>query len=706
MSQLVPLTDLDSPNLNTPLDDRYQVVEILAARPWGRTYLAQDLHRPSQPDCVIHHYKTIPIVANYADLVRDLFVQEATLLERLGTHPRIPGLLAYFENDRGFYTVQELIPGTPLTAELQPNVCWQVEEVIAFLEDVLEPLVLAHRHGSMHSDLHPDNLLRRAADGRWMPINFGGMLQIQLTMMVAYGLVIPPAEAAQLGYQPLEQLQGLPCAASDVYTLGMLAIQALTGKQPAEFRVNPETVEILWQEHLPPSTSSLQAKLVAVLEGMVQWDITRRFATANDALLALQDLKQVAWMEVPVESPMIIHPDRGIMSSLPGDDQPEIDATGLVVREVESLTSTADAPKGAMVQRLVMQAIGSPSLQVSAGGIAVATTFAAVGWGLLNSVDWSEKTAKFWENMLQATTANTSNSPTAKDIVARWRQDWQNGAKNLQQAETAFSQGEWSEAKRLAIAMPDIPFWRDRGDSLAQKAIARAETEASQLLNTAYEYAQDRNFTAALAQLEQINPGTSIEQTTKAKTAEYRQKQAIKAWADLQQAYDRAIIRDFTNALTYLYQIPTDTAAYEIAQKKIVEYKQKEQFRARALIRAAADRAQNQNFLAAISSLETISTGTAIDQEADSQLETYTQQLNQQGDRWLEVANRQVRSGNVEGAIVALKNVPLGTPAYAQARDHLAELVALAQPPVSPKTPLHATLNPGEQLREIAGRRG
>ena len=740
MTRVVSQIDGQFAELNTPLDGRYQVVEILSARLWARTYLAQDLHRPSRSECIIHHLKTIPIVPNYADVMRGLFAQEAAIFEHLGTHTQIPQLLAWFEDAQGFYIVQEFVAGQPLSLELQPQARWSAETVWQFLHQVLEPLAWVHRHGSIHGNLKPENLLRRA-DGQIAFIDLSSMSMLQHALMAAHGLFVPPTTGAQRGYQPLEQLQGIPCAASDVYALGMMAVQAMTGLKPTDFEVDPETITILWQTHLQPTTSPLHQALIPILDTMVQWHLPCRYANADQVLLALQDVAQLATVS-PSPSPLVnrpLAPQSAAMGTAPiavmdvpaesiaepvgmstsTQTQALLEST-LMPSDKPPTNAAPDQPKragqlstslqkhGAGMKWWMQTAMTSPSVRISAGGVAVATTFAAVGWGLLNSVDWAEKTNTVWNRMTAGiSNGDTTNQKSVKALSQQWRQDWQQASTRFQQAEAAFKQGEWATAKQLASTLPNIPYWRDRGAALTQQVTTQAETDASQRLQAAMEFARDRKFTNALRELEQIEANSSVAAVAQAKTKEYREKQNTKAWFDLQQAYDRAVARDFVNALAFLYQIPAGTEAYTIAQTKIAEYKEKERIRVKTLLSTANESEKQQHLTAAVSALEQVATHETAHALVTPQIEAYLQELNQQADVWVQKAERQVQAGRIAAAIASLENVPIGTPAYTQAREQILELTATLHP--APRSTTSVTvrayqeihpLNPGEHLRE------
>lgn len=729
MMQTVPKTEIHLAELNIPLNGRYQIIEILAAKLWARTYLAQDLHRPNHPPCVIHHLKTIPIIPNYRESLYDLFAREATLLQQLGSHPQIPQLLDWFEDDNGFYGVQEFISGRSLSLDLLPQQTWQPEAVLQFLRSALEPLTWVHQHGSLHGNLKPENL-RRLHNGQLLLIDFSSMGSLQQTLMTAHGMFVPPRPAAQQGYQPLEQIQGFACAGSDIYALGMIAVQALTGLKPLDFQVQPEPIKVLWQDHLPENHSPLRSRLVTLLTQMVQWELPDRYANAREVLLALDELVPIQAVVEPIRELAAAQP-LPVMSRPIADTAAPILTAEATVTEVASLprrqrsldlTGTTDSPLvpvHAIVDATAL-AIAAPSrpkpsdhyalcnfeetplgmrkflqttfantpVRIGAGGIAVATTCAAVGWGLLNSVDWSKQTDQLWARIGHLSELKQNgNYRSVKGLSEKWRQDWQQAATTFQEAEVAFNQGEWAKVKALTTTLPDIPYWQDRGAALAQSANVRAETSATQQLEAAFASARQHNFTKALHELAEIELNGSVAGVVKTKTQEYRQKQNVRAWFDLQRAYDRAIARDFTQALDYLYQIPADTEAYKTAQLKIAEYKQKAQERAKAAGQSSSDRTIGLTTRSQISA-QTPSTAQSGRPAIEVNIDVKGLQVNQQAEATLQLATQQAIAGQTTAALTTLEQIPLGTPAYAHARDKRVALMALQQPTAAAQAPV------------------
>lgn len=267
------------------LDRRYQVTQVLGAGGFGRTYLAQDTRRPGNPTCVVKQLKPLTSEPSFLETARRLFNSEAETLEQLGNHDHIPRLLAYFEEDQEFYLVQEYIEGHTLSQELQPGQRWDESRVIELLKEVLSVLEFVHHHGVIHRDIKPDNLIRRNSDQKLVLVDFGAVKQIRTQMASAYGQPSATVAVGTPGYMPSEQALGQPRPSSDIYALGIIAIQALTGLMPISIQEDLSTGELLWQ-HLV----SVSRGFANILTKMVRYHFKDRYQTASEVLQALQQL--------------------------------------------------------------------------------------------------------------------------------------------------------------------------------------------------------------------------------------------------------------------------------------------------------------------------------------------------------------------------------------------------------------------------------
>ncbi|MEO0806722.1 MAG: protein kinase [Cyanobacteria bacterium J06643_4] len=281
--------DYPPPAATPPLGGRYQISQRLGAGGFGQTFLAQDLHLPGHPRCVVKQLK--PAVNNVQELqiARRLFDTEATVLSLLGEHDQIPRLLAHFEENQEFYLAQELIEGQDLEDELALGARWSNKDAIAFLSDILGTLAFVHSHRVIHRDIKPANIIRRGRDGRIVLIDFGAVKQFTTQLgTTAHSSLGRTISIGTQGYMPTEQVSGHPKFSSDVYAVGMIAIQGLTGLHPSTFGYHEQTGELLWKE----KTSGVHPALSQLIETMVRFDFRARYANASVALEALNALPQ------------------------------------------------------------------------------------------------------------------------------------------------------------------------------------------------------------------------------------------------------------------------------------------------------------------------------------------------------------------------------------------------------------------------------
>jgi serine/threonine protein kinase, bacterial len=265
------------------LAGRYRVLQVLGAGGFGQTYITEDLHLPGQPKCVLKHLKPATDRADILALARQLFQKEAETLQQLGNHDRIPRLLAYFEEGQEFYLVQEFIVGHTLTYELISDQKWSESAVRRFLVEVLEILQFVHGQGVIHRDIKPDNLMRRDLDGKLILIDFGAIKQVRNQQFTQMGTAQQTVAIGTPGYMAPEQGRGNPRPSSDIYALGVIGIQALTGCYPTELKEDEHTGELQWQHF-----TNASPELMALLHKMTRYHFRDRYPNASAALQDLQ----------------------------------------------------------------------------------------------------------------------------------------------------------------------------------------------------------------------------------------------------------------------------------------------------------------------------------------------------------------------------------------------------------------------------------
>jgi len=266
------------------LGGRYKVLKGLSSGGFGYTYLAEDTQRPGNPVCVVKHLMPARRDTRFLSVARRLFNTEAEILAALGNHNQIPELLAYFEENKEFYLVQEFIDGHPLSDELSHKPHVKNEgSVIETLQGVLEVLAFVHEHRVIHRDIKPSNIIRRKADNRLVLIDFGAVKLMQPSNSEETELAT--VAIGTRGYSPPEQMAGHPRLCSDIYALGMIGIQALTGIPAHELKPDTNTGNIIWRKW-----AQVSEDFAVILDKMVRYNFYDRYQTAAEVLQDLQNI--------------------------------------------------------------------------------------------------------------------------------------------------------------------------------------------------------------------------------------------------------------------------------------------------------------------------------------------------------------------------------------------------------------------------------
>ncbi len=271
--------------LNIILRGHYKIIKHLGGGGFGQTYLAEDIDLPKHSICVVKQLKPTSKEPFVLETAKRLFDQEAEVLYSLGSHDRIPRLLAHFQESEEFYLVQEFADGRDLTHEIGKGIRLPQSFVIDLIKEVLEILVFVHERGVVHRDIKPANLIRRKSDRKIVLIDFGAVKEIGSLAVDSQGNTNLTIAIGSPGYMPTEQINGKPRFSSDIYAVGMMAIQAITGAEPRRFAEHPETAELIWRDRLPLDTYTPQ--FLDVIDKMVRYDFRQRYQTASEVLEAI-----------------------------------------------------------------------------------------------------------------------------------------------------------------------------------------------------------------------------------------------------------------------------------------------------------------------------------------------------------------------------------------------------------------------------------
>ena len=269
------------------IQGRYYVVKQLGRGGVGITFLAQD-QQCFDSQCVVKQLQPKSANIKTLEIARRLFNREAEIMNRLGHCDRIPRLLAYFEHQNDFFLVQELVEGHDLSQEIIAGKPWSEETTIALVKDILEVLLIVQQHSVIHRDLKPSNLMRRDKDRKIVLIDFGSVKQVSTQIIDAAGQVKQTVAVGTKSYMPMEQMMGRPGFYSDIYAVGVIAIQALTGMPPKQFTID-KNGELIWR-NLLDNRISYQPRFLDLLDKMVRYRYQERYISAGVVLADLEQL--------------------------------------------------------------------------------------------------------------------------------------------------------------------------------------------------------------------------------------------------------------------------------------------------------------------------------------------------------------------------------------------------------------------------------
>jgi serine/threonine protein kinase len=266
------------------LTERYIPRSILGQGGFGRTFLATDQYKPSQPYCVIKQFLPQAQGTDSIEKASQLFAQEAQRLEELGKHPQIPELMAYFIVDGRQYLVQEFVQGNTLQAELDNNGVFSEKQIRELLLEILEILEFVHSKQVIHRDIKPENIIRRSSDNKLFLVDFGAAKVVKQQQRTATGTIIGSAE-----YCPPEQSMGKPLFISDLYSLGVTCLHLLTGTSPFDL-YSPLEGEWVWRDYLNGNVVS--DELGKILEKLAHPIAKHRFQSVAEVIHALNPVSQ------------------------------------------------------------------------------------------------------------------------------------------------------------------------------------------------------------------------------------------------------------------------------------------------------------------------------------------------------------------------------------------------------------------------------
>ena len=271
------------------IDNRYQLLRVVASGGMATIYAALDVRLDRSVAVKIMH----PHLANDEEFV-NRFIREAKATAAL-SHPNIVAIQDQGWNEGGVaavFIVMELIDGFTLRDLIHDRGALTVAESLRYFAPVVSAVAAAHKIGILHRDIKPENVLI-SKDGRVKIADFG------LARNSSLGETLTAESSVILGsvsYLSPEQVQrGISDSRSDVYALGIVLFELLTGTKPFEGETPIQIAYRHVNESIPaPSTivSTVPSEIDAIVLRATANDPDKRFKDAGSLNETLQALMQ------------------------------------------------------------------------------------------------------------------------------------------------------------------------------------------------------------------------------------------------------------------------------------------------------------------------------------------------------------------------------------------------------------------------------
>jgi serine/threonine-protein kinase len=205
---------------------KYKILQTIGSGGFGTVYLAEDTWIDKKVALKVPHKQTL----DFGELLR-----EPRLLASLN-HPNIVTILTAEKQENVFFIVMEFVPGETLESIIARSGALDLAAALDYTCQICNAVDHAHRHGIIHRDLRPSNVL--VTDSGLVKVaDFGTSRVLEIAAQGTTVIGSPP-------YMAPEQFHGKTVFASDVYSIGVTMFQMLTGDLPYD-TPSPADVERL-----------------------------------------------------------------------------------------------------------------------------------------------------------------------------------------------------------------------------------------------------------------------------------------------------------------------------------------------------------------------------------------------------------------------------------------------------------------------------
>src|SRR6187399_358100 len=253
---------------------KYKILSTIGSGGFGTVYLAEDTWIDKKVALKVPHKQGV----DFGELLR-----EPRLLASLN-HPNIVTILTAEKQENVFFIVMEFVPGETLESIIARDGALDLSLALDYTCQICNAVDHAHRHGVLHRDLRPANVLV-AESGMLKVADFGTSRFLEIA---AHGTTVigsPP-------YMAPEQFHGKAVFASDIYSLGVTMYQLLTGELPYDAPA-PGQIDRLFRTDLitPPRlrNPAISKRINDIVLKAMAPDLAGRYSKASELIADLLD---------------------------------------------------------------------------------------------------------------------------------------------------------------------------------------------------------------------------------------------------------------------------------------------------------------------------------------------------------------------------------------------------------------------------------
>ncbi len=273
----------------------YEIISSIGAGGMGEVYRARD----TRLDRIVA-IKVLPTHLSSNPQSRERFDREAKAISSL-SHPHICPLYDVGHQDGVDFLVMEYLEGETLANRLRQGPL-PPEQVLQYAIQITDALDTAHRHGVIHRDLKPGNIMLTKVGAKLLDF---GLAKVQAAEAAA-GMTQMPTETTPLTaegtivgtmqYMAPEQLEGHEAdTRTDIFALGAVLYEMATGRRAFEGKSRASLIAAILERD-PPPISTLQTMAPPALDHVVRTCLAKdpdaRWQTAHDVLVELKWLKE------------------------------------------------------------------------------------------------------------------------------------------------------------------------------------------------------------------------------------------------------------------------------------------------------------------------------------------------------------------------------------------------------------------------------